>query len=278
MATILPQGSSTTAITNAGAYLVDGILIAPTTSGAPSGFPGWYPGTLRKAGAMMYDPTAHIWYTYDGTVWSAMPVIGYIPENIANKATDFTILNNTLYPTTQAVANYVSSLGGGTVTKVSVVTANGVSGTVANDTSTPAITLTLGAITPTSVNGVTATEIGYVSGVTSSIQTQLNGRELTSNKSTTTTLGTSNTLYPTQNAVKVYVDNAISSVQTITKLTKIASAGTTVSDAALNGKTILFLAVGDFFKVLGYSLSGTTITFTDGTTLDTGDTVTIFYQ
>ena len=42
--------------------------------------------------------------------------------------------------------------GGGTVTSVSVVTANGVSGTVATPTTTPAITLTLGAITPTSVD------------------------------------------------------------------------------------------------------------------------------
>lgn len=39
----------------------------------------------------------------------------------------------------------------GTVTSVSVVTANGVSGSVANPTTTPAITLTLGAITPSSV-------------------------------------------------------------------------------------------------------------------------------
>lgn len=39
----------------------------------------------------------------------------------------------------------------GTVTSVSVTTANGVSGSVANPTTTPAITLTLGAITPSSV-------------------------------------------------------------------------------------------------------------------------------
>ena len=43
----------------------------------------------------------------------------------------------------------------GTVTTVSVTTANGVSGSVANATTTPAITFTLGAITPTSVNGIT---------------------------------------------------------------------------------------------------------------------------
>ncbi len=41
--------------------------------------------------------------------------------------------------------------GSGTVTDVSVVTANGVSGSVANSTTTPAITLTLGAITPSTI-------------------------------------------------------------------------------------------------------------------------------
>lgn len=42
--------------------------------------------------------------------------------------------------------------GSGTVTSVSVTTANGVSGTVATATTTPAITLTLGAITPSSIS------------------------------------------------------------------------------------------------------------------------------
>lgn len=48
----------------------------------------------------------------------------------------------------------IASAGGGsgTVTSVSVSTANGVSGTVANSTTTPAITLSLGAITPSSVS------------------------------------------------------------------------------------------------------------------------------
>lgn len=47
--------------------------------------------------------------------------------------------------------------GGGTVLSVSVVTANGVSGSITNATTTPAITLSLGAISPTSVNGLTIT-------------------------------------------------------------------------------------------------------------------------
>jgi hypothetical protein len=50
--------------------------------------------------------------------------------------------------------------GGGTVTDVSVVTANGVSGSVATSTTTPAITLTLGAITPTSVTASGAISAG----------------------------------------------------------------------------------------------------------------------
>lgn len=44
--------------------------------------------------------------------------------------------------------------GTGTVTNVSVTSANGVSGSVATSTTTPAITLTLGAITPSSVGAV----------------------------------------------------------------------------------------------------------------------------
>lgn len=50
--------------------------------------------------------------------------------------------------------------GTGTVTNVSVTTANGISGTVSNSSTTPAITLTLGAITPTSVAAT-----GSVSGI-----------------------------------------------------------------------------------------------------------------
>lgn len=53
-----------------------------------------------------------------------------------------------------ALEYYTPSVGSGTVTSVSVTTANGVSGSVATATTTPAITLTLGAITPSSVNSV----------------------------------------------------------------------------------------------------------------------------
>lgn len=48
--------------------------------------------------------------------------------------------------------------------------------------------------------------------ISTATQTALNAKENISNKSTSISLGTSNTLYPTQNAVKVYVDDAISDI------------------------------------------------------------------
>jgi hypothetical protein len=62
--------------------------------------------------------------------------------------------------------------------------------------------------------------------ISTATQTALNGKEDVSNKSTNTSLGTSDTLYPTQKAVKTYVDNhavsvpdATSSVKGVIKLT-----------------------------------------------------------
>lgn len=62
----------------------------------------------------------------------------------------------------------VGTSSAGTVTAVSVTTANGVSGAVSNATTTPAITLTLGNITPTSVTTTSASVIGAMSSGTAS--------------------------------------------------------------------------------------------------------------
>jgi len=77
--------------------------------------------------------------------------------------------------------------GSGSVTTVSVVTANGVSGSVANATTTPAITLTLGAITPSTVNGLTlaAQSTGFtIAGGTSSRTLTLSGNATLSGTNT----------------------------------------------------------------------------------------------
>jgi hypothetical protein len=66
-----------------------------------------------------------------------------------------------------------TSLAAGTVTSVSVVTANGVSGSVATATTTPAITVTLGAITPTSVAATGTVTGSNLSGTNTGDQTYI---------------------------------------------------------------------------------------------------------
>ena len=63
----------------------------------------------------------------------------------------------------------------GTVTSVSVTTANGVSGSVATSTSTPAITLTLGAITPTTIVASSTIAGSNLSGTNTGDQTSIVG-------------------------------------------------------------------------------------------------------
>jgi hypothetical protein len=79
--------------------------------------------------------------------------------------------------------------GAGTVTSVSVTTANGVSGTVVNASSTPAITLTLGAITPTSIAATGAVTGSNLSGTNTGDQTTVSG-----NAGTATRLATARSI------------------------------------------------------------------------------------
>lgn len=77
----------------------------------------------------------------------------YVPTMLGVSSVDgITPLPLQVNPTTGRLLTDVSGGGSGTVTDVSVVTANGISGTVATSTTTPAITLTLGDIVPTSVS------------------------------------------------------------------------------------------------------------------------------
>jgi hypothetical protein len=92
-------------------------------------------------------------------------------------------------PRNPVIASTASGGGGGTVTAVSVTTANGVSGTVASSTTTPAITLALGAITPSSVAASGAVTGSNLSGTNTGDQTSVTG-----NAGTATKLATARTI------------------------------------------------------------------------------------
>lgn len=98
--------------------------------------------------------------------------------------------------------------GSGTVTSVSVVTANGFSGTVANATTTPAITINASALDAAKIadGSVSNTEFQYLNGVTSGIQTQLNAK--LENITGLVTQGTNVTITGTGTSGDPYVVNS----------------------------------------------------------------------
>ncbi len=97
----------------------------------------------------------------------------YTPENVSNKATSFGTLNNTLYPSTQAVSNYITGFNYLTANQTITFTASGdVTGTANGNTSiSPTFSLatvnsntgTTGSATTT--NSITVNGKGLVTGV-----------------------------------------------------------------------------------------------------------------
>jgi hypothetical protein len=138
-----------------------------------------------------------------------------LKENADNKSTTTTLgTSDVLFPTQNAVKTY---------TDAKVV--DGISDTVTS--SAPSQNAVFNALVlKANVTDVT-TSLGLKAN-TADVTTALALKENVDNKSTTTTLGTSDSLYPTQNAVKTYVDTAIS--------------GATIVDADANTKGKIQLA------------------------------------
>lgn len=101
-------------------------------------------GTLSSSGTATV-PTLNV-----TGLTASTAVVTDASKNLASSAVTSTELGY-VSGVTSAIQTQLNAKGSGTVTSVSVTTANGVSGSVATSTTTPAITLSLGAITPTSV-------------------------------------------------------------------------------------------------------------------------------
>ena len=161
-------------------------VLLSTGSGTAATAPTW--GTLSAsdvgAQASSTNLTSLAGLTYASASFVKMTAAG-----------TFTLDTNTYYLASNP-SGYTNNTG--TVTSVSVTTANGISGTVATSTTTPAITLTLGAITPTTVNGLTftaaATGFTIAGGTTSKTLTVSNTLTLAGTDSSTLNIGSGGTL------------------------------------------------------------------------------------
>jgi len=110
--------------------------------------------------------------------------------------------NNTGYTTNTGTVTSVAALTLGT-------TGTDLSSTVSNSTTTPVITLNVPTASATNRGALSSSDWSAFDGKQNALGFT---PEDVANKSTSASLGTSNTLYPTQNAVKSYVDTAVNSV------------------------------------------------------------------
>ena len=152
------------------------------------------------------------------------------------------------------------NVSNGTVTSVSVVSANGISGSVANATTTPAITLSLGAITPTTVNGLT------ISNTTGTLSLASGSTLATSgaNSITLTSTATTNIILPTTGTLATLAGTEILTNKTLTTPTigSFTNANHNHENLA-GGGTISIISATTGTLTVGRGGSGATA-FTDG--------------
>jgi hypothetical protein len=186
-------------------------------------------------------------------------------ENTANKSAVTTLGNSdVLFPTQNAVKTYVdtniSTVNSANNTLQATVTANANNTTAAlalkENTANKSAVTTLGnsdVLFPTqnAVKTYVDTNISTVNSANSSLQATVTAnannttaalalKENTANKSAVTTLGNSDVLFPTQNAVKTYVDTNISTVNSANstlQATVTANANNTTAALALKENT-----------------------------------------
>ena len=229
----------------------------------------------------------------NGDVVSAL---GFTPENVANKSTSTSLgTSDTLYPTQNAVKVYVDSQVAGATIPDATATVKGklkLTGDLGGTADSPTVpdlankeplisagttsqywrgdkswqTLDKSAVGLSNVDNTSDAD----KPISDDTQDALDLKEDVANKSTDVNLGTSDTLYPSQKAVKEYVDGKlvtnIRSVQTFN-----ATAGQTsftISGGYTVGQVDVFIN-GDRQTSSEYTATnGTSISFTSGLVLN----------
>jgi hypothetical protein len=172
-------------------------------------------------------------------------------ENVANKSATITLgTSDVLFPTQKAVKTYVDAAVAATAiadasitdAKIISLSASKLTGVVAIANGGTGASTAAAAKTNLALNNVDNTS-DINKPISSLTQTALNAKENAANKSATTTLGTSDVLFPTQNAVKTYVDAAI--------------ATTVIADASITDAKIISLSGSKLTGVVAIANGGT---------------------
>jgi diphthamide synthase (EF-2-diphthine--ammonia ligase) len=201
--------------------------------------------------------TSHT-HSYLAEITSLMitTALGFTPESIANKTTDTALgASDTLYPSQKAVKSYVDSMVSGMLDYRGGFDASGIA-FPSSGGSGPTGTILKGDMWIVSVAGTmggVAVQVGdsVIANTDTPGQSAVNWNMLNANisyvpedaanKSTDTALGSSDTLYPTQKAVKAYADTkqpgsleltAIASISGTAGLLKKTGAGTWILDTS----------------------------------------------
>jgi hypothetical protein len=172
-------------------------------------------------------------------------------ENVANKSATITLgTSDVLFPTQKAVKTYVDAAVAATAiadasitdAKIISLSAAKLTGVVAIANGGTGASTLAAAKTNFALNNVDNTS-DVNKPISALTQTALNAKENAANKSATTTLGTSDVLFPTQNAVKTYVDAAI--------------ATTVIADASITDAKIISLSAAKLTGVVAIANGGT---------------------
>ncbi|MCX6200631.1 MAG: hypothetical protein NTW77_00135, partial [Bacteroidetes bacterium] len=174
-----------------------------------------------------------------------------LKENTANKSVTTALgTSDVLFPTQNAVKTYVdAAVAGVTVTdgsitdsKIISVSASKITGVVPVANGGTGASTVAAAKTNLALNNVDNTS-DVNKPISTLTQAALDLKENTANKSVTTTLGTSDVLFPTQNAVKTYVDAAI--------------ATTSIADASITDAKIISLSASKLTGTVAIANGGT---------------------